>query len=50
MTRQKRQDLVHAVENFCAVFELILVRFLLLGCFTFEVCRFVRWLWIGGPH
>jgi hypothetical protein len=50
MTRQRRQDLERGVENLCAVCERIMLRTLLLGCFTFEVCRFVRWLWVGGPR
>jgi hypothetical protein len=50
MTGHKKQNLERGVDNFCAVCERVMLRTLLFGCFTFEVCRFVRWLWFAGPR
>jgi len=50
MTGQRKQDLERGIDNFFTVCERIMLRTLLFGCFTFEVCRFVRWMLIAGPR
>jgi hypothetical protein len=45
-----KRELERRVDSWCAIGERIMLRALLFGCFTFEVCRFVRWMWIAGPR
>jgi hypothetical protein len=51
VTGRHRRDWERREEGFfaiCAVYERVLLRLLVLGCFTLELGRFVWWLLISG--
>jgi hypothetical protein len=50
MNGRDKHEWERRVDGWCAIAERIMLRTLLFGCFTVEVCRFVRWMWIAGPH
>ena len=47
MNAIKKRCFARRFEVWCRTCELVMLRALLFGCFTFEVYRFARWLWIG---
>ena len=49
MNERDNHEWERRVDGWCAIGERICTHFL-FGCFTFEVCRFVHWMWVAGPR
>jgi len=50
MNAINKRGFARRFEGWCRTCELVMLRALLFGCFTFEVYRFVHWLCICSPR